>query len=118
MPRDNVDDVQERLAFRYGLSRQGAMMLALLVCLPQVNQTTVAARMGRVDVKVVVSKLRSRMRAADYAVIIHNARSFGYYIDNAAKEHLNARDAQDLLAEGANYPIRGVGPNGGCRSAA
>lgn len=82
---------QEQLARRYGLSRQTAMMLAMLVCLPSVSPTMIASRLGHVDARAVVARLRARLRLADEAVVIHNTRTFGYYLDPTAQERF--RDA-------------------------
>lgn len=85
----HVKATQEALALRYGLSRQTAMMFALLVCLPAVSATIVASRMGTVDTRVVVSRLRARLRAADEEVTINHIRTFGYYLDKVTRERLH-----------------------------
>lgn len=105
----HIRATQEKLALRYGLTRQTALMLALLVHLPSVSPTTLANRMGTVDMKVLVSRLRARMRDADGAVVIRTARSFGYYLDATTRERLTHAGQAQILpgGAGAHPPVCG-----------
>ena len=88
MHEDPITMAQERLAIQYKLSRQVAMMLALLVSYPTVTTTTIKHKIGSVDEKNLVSRLRRKLKQVDDTVFVRTAYGFGYYIDEQTRRRI------------------------------
>lgn len=85
----DVEDTQAKLAARYRLSRQTAHFMALLVYFPTVTQKTVDERIGSVDSRNIVRRLRTRLRKSDEdALIITTLHGFGYCFHDVIRRRL------------------------------
>lgn len=80
--------MEANLARQYKLSRQTAMMLALLVVSPQVTSTMMLNKFGGTDHKVLVARLRAKLRKADQGIVVRNIYHLGYYLDDDVRARL------------------------------
>lgn len=85
-----MDDIASSLARQYKLSRQTAIMLALLVKSPHVSSTMMMNKFGDIDHKALVSRLRARLRNADEDIVVRNIYHLGYYLDENVRIKLLA----------------------------
>lgn len=88
----NIQNVQERLARDYHLSRQEALMMALLVKYPTVTLDTIRREVGRIDCNNLISRLRKKLNANDEKVTVHTVTGFGYCFDGETRSHLAGVD--------------------------
>lgn len=89
-PRQSeIEDTQARMIRQYHLTRQMALLMALLVCTPHVTHQALHVRFGGIDHKNLVSRLRWRLRQIDDQVLVHNAHGFGYYLTDDVRTRLH-----------------------------
>lgn len=106
---ETINDAQQRLQKQYSLSRQTALMLALLVLNPQVSSTTIRARFGGTNQYNLMSRLRTRLQRADAEVTINTLGGFGYYMNAETRNKLKDQPDESAVLHDRGQPIRGEG---------
>lgn len=97
--------MEANLARQFKLSRQTAMMLALLVASPQVTSTMMRSKFGGTDQKVLVARLRAKLRETD--VVVRNIPTMCYYLDDDVRARLQVIGGLERLTHRTG--------SGGCR---
>lgn len=87
-----IEHVQERFAREYHLSRQEALMMALLVKYPTVTPDTIRRQIGQIDHGNLISRLRKKLNANDDKVLVNTVTGFGFCLDGPTRERLAGVD--------------------------